>query len=47
MENSKTISALNELIEINNDRVEGYETAAGVTKDTDLLRLFGDLRAMS
>lgn len=47
MENSKAISALNDLIEINNDRVEGYETAASETKDTDLLGLFAGLKSTS
>ncbi len=36
MENQKRIDALNKLIEINNDRVEGYETAAKESKDADL-----------
>ena len=40
MENEKTIDALNKLIEINNDRIEGYETASKETNDTDLLNLF-------
>jgi len=47
MENSKQISALNNLIEINNDRVEGYETAAKETKDADLQRLFATLQVTS
>ena len=33
MENEKTIGALNKLIEINNDRIEGYETASKETKE--------------
>ena len=40
MENQKSISALNKLIEINNDRVEGYETAGKETTATDLQTLF-------
>lgn len=40
MENEKRIAALNELIEINNDRVEGYETASKETKAEDLKSLF-------
>lgn len=32
--------AINELIVINNDRYEGYETAAKETKDTELQALF-------
>ena len=47
MENSKNISALNKLIEINNDRVEGYETASKEAKETDLKSLFGELAATS
>jgi uncharacterized protein (TIGR02284 family) len=47
MDNEKTVSALNELIEINNDRVEGYETAAKETKDQDLLTLFARLQSTS
>lgn len=37
---TKTIEVLNTLIEINNDRIEGYETASKETKDSDLLNLF-------
>jgi uncharacterized protein (TIGR02284 family) len=40
MENSKTIEALNTLITINNDRIEGYETAMNETKQNDLKELF-------
>lgn len=40
MKNEKRIAALNELIEINNDRVEGYETASKETKAADLKNLF-------
>lgn len=47
MENSKQIEALNKLIEINNDRVEGYETASSETKETDLKSLFGELASTS
>lgn len=47
MENSKNISALNKLIEINNDRVEGYETASKEANETDLKSLFGELAATS
>ena len=36
MENEKTIEALNTLITINNDRIEGYETAAKETEEQDL-----------
>ena len=47
MENSKNISALNKLIEINNDRVEGYETASKEANESDLKSLFGELAATS
>lgn len=33
MENEATIEVLNTLITINNDRIEGYETAANETED--------------
>jgi uncharacterized protein (TIGR02284 family) len=36
----KAIDILNSLIVINNDRIEGYETASGETEDTDLISLF-------
>jgi uncharacterized protein (TIGR02284 family) len=39
METEKT-TAINALIEINNDRYEGYKTAAEETKDSDLRALF-------
>ena len=39
-QNEKTISLLNGLIEINNDRIEGYERAAKETDDADLKSLF-------
>ena len=39
MENEETIDVLNTLITINNDRIEGYETAANETKEQDLKRL--------
>lgn len=47
MENSKNIDALNKLIEINNDRIEGYETASKEADETDLKSLFGELAATS
>ncbi len=47
MDNEKTIEALNSLIVINNDRIEGYKTAAGETQETDLKKLFGDLSQTS
>ncbi len=47
MENDKTIAALNELIEINNDRVEGYNTASEETDSGDLISLFAGLSSTS
>ncbi|RZJ28619.1 MAG: PA2169 family four-helix-bundle protein [Flavobacterium sp.] len=47
MDNQKTIDALNELVEINNDRVEGYETASKETKSADLKALFFELTQTS
>ncbi len=47
MKNQKSIDALNTLIEINNDRVEGYETASKETKETDLKTLFAQLAQTS
>ena len=40
MDNEKTLDVLNTLIEINNDRIEGYETASKETKETELQNLF-------
>ena len=40
MEKEKTIDVLNTLITINNDRIEGYETAAKSTEELDLKTLF-------
>ena len=47
MENEKQIDLLNQLIEINNDRLEGYETAAEETKATDLQTLFANMKSTS
>lgn len=41
MTNDKTVDALNRLVEINNDRIEGYQTAANETEEQDLKTLFG------
>jgi uncharacterized protein (TIGR02284 family) len=43
MNNERTIDVLNTLIEINNDRIEGYETASKETDEGDLRRLFAGL----
>jgi uncharacterized protein (TIGR02284 family) len=42
METEKSIDALNELITINNDRIEGYQTAYEETEEQDLKTLFTD-----
>jgi uncharacterized protein (TIGR02284 family) len=47
METDKCIDVLNSLIEINNDRVEGYETASKETDSADLKSLFADLKSTS
>lgn len=38
--NEKIVDALNQLIQINNDRIEGYEKAAKETTDNELKMLF-------
>ncbi|MEO7988927.1 MAG: PA2169 family four-helix-bundle protein [Chryseolinea sp.] len=43
MNNEKSIDVLNTLIQINNDRIEGYETASKETDHSDLHSLFSDL----
>jgi uncharacterized protein (TIGR02284 family) len=40
MESEKTIDVLNKLVEINNDRIEGYETATKETDEPELKILF-------
>ncbi|HPH18761.1 MAG TPA: PA2169 family four-helix-bundle protein [Haliscomenobacter sp.] len=47
MDTQKSIDLLNSLIEINNDRVEGYETAANETDAADLKSLFAELKNTS
>jgi uncharacterized protein (TIGR02284 family) len=47
MENEKTIAVLNTLITINNDRIEGYDTAAKETNEHDLKTLFAQLSSTS
>jgi uncharacterized protein (TIGR02284 family) len=47
MENKKTIEVLNTLITINNDRIEGYETAAKETNEQDLKTLFAQFSSTS
>lgn len=43
MESKENNKLLNSLIEINNDRIEGYETAMRETDDNDLKALFSRL----
>jgi uncharacterized protein (TIGR02284 family) len=47
--NERTLEVLNDLIEINNDRVEGYEKANKETevKDADLRSLFSEMATES
>jgi uncharacterized protein (TIGR02284 family) len=47
MEKDKIVDALNKLVEINNDRVEGYEKAIDETEDTMLKSLFTRFAAQS
>jgi len=47
MENQKNIEALNKLVVINNDRVEGYETASKEAQSQDLKSLFNQLQSTS
>lgn len=41
METATSVSILNDLIEINNDRIEGYKTAVGETQTAALKAAFG------
>ena len=43
----KNAEVLNDLVEINNDRIAGYEKAAGKVKDADLNSLFSDMARQS
>lgn len=45
--NEKSIETLNNLLEINNDRIEGYKTAIKETEEADMKALFTDLAATS
>jgi len=47
MHTEKTIEVLNSLLEINNDRIEGYNTAIQETKDADLKSFFNELKETS
>lgn len=42
MHTEKAIEVLNTLIEINNDRIEGYQTASKETEEADLKNLFSE-----
>jgi uncharacterized protein (TIGR02284 family) len=46
-EKEARIDALNTLIVINNDRIEGYKTAEAEAQETDLKMLFSDLMETS
>lgn len=47
MSDSKIVPALNELVEINNDRIEGYRTAIKNTENSKLRFLFAESIATS
>jgi len=47
MDQEKSIDVLNTLIEINNDRIEGYKTATEETEEIDLKTLFSQLMETS
>ncbi|AEE53498.1 ferritin-like domain-containing protein [Haliscomenobacter hydrossis] len=47
MSQEKAIGVLNTLIEINNDRIEGYDTASKETEEADLKTLFFHLSQAS
>jgi|ERR1035437_6153000 uncharacterized protein (TIGR02284 family) len=45
--NQKSIDVLNNLLEINNDRIEGYNTALKETKEPDLKNMFSQFAETS
>lgn len=47
MKNENTVDELNRLVEINNDRIEGYEKAAENTEERDLIELFSKFKQTS
>ena len=47
MNQENSIDALNTLIQINNDRIEGYKTAAEEAEESDLKTLFSQLSRTS
>lgn len=47
MQNKETINAINTLITINNDRIDGYELAVGESEQQDFIALFTENAATS
>ena len=47
MTQQKSIDLINNLLELNNDRIEGYDTAAKETEETELKDLFHQLMKTS
>jgi uncharacterized protein (TIGR02284 family) len=47
MKNENSIEVLNSLIVINNDRIEGYETASNETEENDLKSIFAQFISTS
>lgn len=47
MQNKETINAINTLITINNDRIDGYELAVGESEQQDFKELFTENAATS
>ena len=47
MNKEKSIDVINSLIEINNDRIEGYETASKETQEADLKSVFSQFAKTS
>ena len=47
MNTEKSIDVLNNLIEINDERLDGYETASKVTYESDLISLFFEFHEKS
>jgi|SRR5688572_11305837 len=47
MKNEQMVDVLNKLVVINNDRIEGYETALGETDENDLQLMFRQFVATS
>jgi uncharacterized protein (TIGR02284 family) len=47
MDNNHAVETLNKLVEINNDRIEGYETASKETDEQELKNVFSHLAQTS